>query len=167
MSRMAARPGHGTRGVLPVLALVLAGAAAGTAVPARADIAVSPEAPVAGRAATVTVTAGQAPAAGATVQAIYRPGSEVSHIETVGVTGSDGSVAWTPEDAGVVTLKASIPSPAGKEPVEESRNLSVRFNGAPVFGVVIMILAGVILYGGVILGFRFLGQAPTGLRPDT
>ncbi len=146
---------------------VLAGAIGFGAAPARADIAVSPEAPVAGRPATITVTADGSPVAGASVEAVYRPGSEVSHTEAVGRTGTDGSLPWTPADAGVVTLRSTPPAPAGTEPAPETRNLSVRFQGAPPLGVVIMILAGVILYGGVILGFRMLGQAPTGLRPDT
>ncbi len=150
-----------------ILGIVFLAGAAWGAAPARADIAVSPEAPVAGRPATVVVTADGAPVADASVEAVYRPGSEVSHTEAVGRTGPDGSLPWTPADAGVVTLRSTPPAPTGTEPAVETRNLSVRFQGAPPLGVVIMILAGVILYGGVILGFRRLGQAPTGLRPDT
>jgi hypothetical protein len=149
------------------LVVILGGAIACAAGPVRADIAISHEAPVTGRPATVTVTADGSPASGAAVEAVYRPGSEVSHTEALGRTGPDGSLPWTPTDAGVVTLKATLPAAPGAEPVVETRNLSVRFKGAPVFGVVIMVLAGVILYGGVIRGFRLMGQPPLGLRPDT
>jgi hypothetical protein len=46
-------------------------------------------------------------------------------------------------------------------------NLSVRFDGLPIPGLVIFLLAGIILFSGVIRGFRSLKEPPPSLPPDT
>ncbi len=147
-----------------VLALVLAGTPG-----AEAGIEVAPAPPVQGERLMVTVTGDAGPLAGATVKAVYRPGSEVSHTEDLGATGPDGTVSWTPADAGVVTLSAALPAMDGAEAVSLSRNVAVRFRGVPPLGLIIMLGAGIILYGGVVRGFMLLGPAPEPphLPPDT
>ena len=96
---------------------------------------------------------------------MYRPGSEVSHEERVGTADAQGRVAWTPTDAGLVSLRAEIPTAGDPEVV--TTNLSARYAGVPLAGLLILVVAGTILYGGVIRGFRSLGQAPPILPPDT
>lgn len=130
---------------------------------ARADFVTDPVHPTQGEATRVALTdAAGAPLAGVEVVARYRPGSRVESTETLGRTGADGSLPWSPRAAGVVTLQT-----AGEEGVPSiTRNLSVRYKGLPLPGLVIMILAGLILYGGVILGFRALKE-PVPLPPDT
>ena len=134
---------------------------------AHADIEVSPTVPVQGREVTVRVTRDGEAAAGAAVKATYRPGSRVSHTEALGRTDDQGRLGWTPTDAGIVTLQADLPADGAAPAATVSRNLSVHFQGVPWSGVLIMILAGTILYGGVFLGFRRLTSGPRGLPPDT
>ncbi len=142
------------------LGLVAAAAGAG------ADITVDPAFPTTGKPAVVRVAGEAGPVAGARVSVLYRPGSEVSRTDSLGVTGSDGALSWTPVEAGVATISAGVPDSTGAI-VAQSRNLSVRFRGLPASGLFILIAAGVILYGGVILGFRMLGSPPPALPPDT
>jgi len=86
-----------------------------------------------------------APVAGATVSVTYRPGSSVEVTDTVGTTGPSGRLAWTPQTAGVVTVNAAWDGGS------TSTNVSVRFGRAPVAGIIIMILAGLLLVGGSIV----------------
>jgi len=138
-------------------ALIVAG-------PARAGIEVSPDFPTQGQPAAVTVTDADVNAMrGVSVQAVYRPGSEVSHTEDVGKTADDGTIAWTPSGAGVVTLQ-TVPQ---ADEAAITHTLSVRFDGVPISGLLILLGAGVILYGGVIRGVRSLLALPPILPPDT
>jgi len=134
---------------------------------ARAGVETDPPVPVQGEPATVTVTNDLtgAPLRAAAVTVVYRPGSKVSHAESLGTTDARGRIAWTPADAGIVTLTA-IP-PGGEEVAPITSNLSVRFRGIPLRGLAVMVLAGIILYGGVIRGFRSLGSFPHRRPPDT
>lgn len=142
-----------------VLWLLLLAAAA----PAWAGIEADPPLPTEGEAATVIVTDDDGnPVRGVELTAVYRPGSRVEHKETLGLTGTDGSLTWSPASAGVVTL-----STTGEGAPALSQNLSVRYRGVPLPGLIILILAGVILYGGVIRGFRMLKTPLPSLPPDT
>lgn len=94
--------------------------------------------------------------AGVELSALYRPNSETSHTEVIGTTDFAGQVQWTPTAAGIVTLSAGPSS----EPVA-SANVAVRFGAFPPQGLAIMLLAGVLLFGGAGLGFaRMLGGPP-------
>jgi hypothetical protein len=107
------------------------------------------------------------PADGDTVTAVYRPSSEVSRTERIGVVGIDGRLSWTPLEAGVVTLSAVPPAGAGDGAAVQTRNLSVPFAKTPLSGLVILVFAGLILYGGVVRGFMKLNEIPPQLPPDT
>jgi hypothetical protein len=92
----------------------------------------------------------------------YRPNSAIPLVDTVAVGGFT-SIRWTPEQAGVVRVAV----PGGP-----SRNLSVRFAALPVAGIVVLILAGLILFGGAAWAMTKLlsGGMPHTLpevRPDT
>lgn len=129
---------------------------------AGAAITTDPPVPVEGETATIRVTGeADAPVAGAAVQAVYRPGSNVERAVEVGTTGADGTVAWTPDGAGLVALTA------GEGDAAQSKNLSVRFRGLPLSGLIILLGAGIVLYGGIIRGFRSLTSLPPQLPPDT
>lgn len=111
-----------------------------------------------GAATSLVITrADGTPAAGAAVVATYRPGSNIPHEVALGTAGEDGRLAWTPEQAGLVTVSATAPAAGELAEETSSVNLSVRHAGTPVGGLVIMLLAGIILYGGVFRGFRNLG----------
>jgi len=153
--RRSLRPGAGILFLLVVLLVPTA--------PARAGIETIPETVEEQENTAILITDDQgAPLKGVEVQAIYRPGSEVSRTESLGLTGVDGMVSWTPDGAGLVSLQT-----VGEGAPALSINLSVRYRRVPFLGLVILIAAGVILYGMVIVGFRHLGGAPIPLPPDT
>ncbi|MGI9173915.1 MAG: hypothetical protein ACR2GR_01165 [Rhodothermales bacterium] len=72
-----------------------------------------------------------------TLVVTYRPSSAISHTVML-PTGGARSVSWTPEEAGVVALSAG----------GTSENVSVRFRSVPPGGLLILLLAGTILFGG-------------------
>ena len=110
------------------------------AVPAAAQITLSEEKPEEGRTVSVTVPPGVD-----TLRVTYRPSSSIPHVELLSVSG--GVVAWTPQQAGVVRLAVSE---------SERRNVSVRFQTLPVSGIVVLLLAGAILFGGCAYAFSKL-----------
>ena len=80
-----------------------------------------------------------------TVMIEYRPNSQVVKKEYL--TGdATNTFAWTPTSAGVVTIQAG----------NQSKTVSVRFPGASISGIAIMILAAVLLFGGATFAFRLL-----------
>lgn len=81
---------------------------------------------------------------GSTLIVTYRPNSSIARSDSLAI-GPDGAVTWTPEQAGVVALAVD----AG--PV---RNVSVRFAGVPWLGVLVLLGAGSILFGGAAFGLR-------------
>jgi len=81
---------------------------------------------------------------------VYRPNSAVARVEWVVSDQSDGRFQWTPSDAGVVAMAAG----------EQSRNVSVRFAGVSTSGIVVMLLAFCLLFGGAFFAFRLLFSDP-------
>lgn len=121
------------------------------------EIRVGQEFPVRGETTTLTVTgADDQPRIGDVVQVTYRPNSETLSTETLPPTDAAGRVDWTPRDAGIVTLA-----------VEDlaSHNVAVRFGRFPGAGLGIMILAGLLLFGGAGVGFVTLLQSPEPAEP--
>jgi hypothetical protein len=118
------------------------------------EIQVDPPVPVQGRAATVRILEDGNPAAGVTIRATYRPNSEVMDTVTVGRTNSAGEVTWVPADAGMVELRAS------RGEASASRAVSVRFRRAPLAGILVFLLAGLILFGGNARFIRAVMTAP-------
>jgi len=106
------------------------------------DLEVEPAFPVRGAEARITVAHEGSPVPGAEVRALYRPNSEVSADQEIGRTDASGAVAWVPDDAGIVEIHVESDAGAAFRPV------SVRFSGPPVPGLLVLILAGVILFGG-------------------
>lgn len=135
----------------PFLALV---AAAMCALPAAAQITPSTETPVVGQPLTLTF---DAPVDTLTVT--YRPGGVTESAETIPVGGT--AAEWTPREAGVVQVAAG----------DASQSLSVRYASAPVSGLLVMALAGLVLFGGAAWAMRMLLSStdPEDLtfRPDT
>ena len=79
----------------------------------------------------------------ASVKVVWRPNSAIP--DTVALDPTGQSFEWTPTRAGV----ASIVTPEG------SQNVSVRYSSYPASGILILIVAGTILFGGA--GFA-MGQ---------
>lgn len=101
------------------------------------------------------------PVAGVEMRALYRPNSETAHTAVLGRTGADGRVDWTPDDAGVVLLEAG---PEGAPTATE--RVSVRFGGFPPLGLLVMVVAALLLFGGAALGFSWLMSGPEPLPAD-
>lgn len=91
----------------------------------------------------IRVTDGGAPIVGVEIAVTHRPNSEVMTVETIGMTDASGQLIWTPSDAGIATLEASG---AGLDPL--AMTLSVKFRRIPTLGIIMLMLAGMILFGG-------------------
>ena len=98
--------------------------------------------PLQGDAVVLTLHDAAGPVAGAEVTAIYRPNSSVEKREAVGVSATDGTLPWVPADAGLVTLEARH----GERVADMC--VSVRYRHASAVGIFVLILAGMILFGG-------------------
>jgi hypothetical protein len=108
--------------------------------------------PLRGETVTVGVEGADGrPQADVEIRARYRPNSETAHSSSLGRTGAEGRVDWTPDDAGVVLLEAG-PEDA---PTATTR-VSVRFGSFPPLGLLVMVVAALILFGGSALGFYWL-----------
>ena len=133
------------------LPLVLAASVA-----AQDIVSVEPDAPTRGQPVRVTFSQ---PVDSVTVT--YRPGAVTATTATFAPRAA--TFEFVPERAGVVSVASG----------GASQSLSVRYIGVPLGGLVVMILAGLILFGGAALSMRALlsdGDRieidPT-LRPDT
>lgn len=122
-----------------------------------AQYTLSTEKPHVGEPVTVTL-----PAPADTLLVTYRPNSSIARPVPIPTEGRQ-TVTWTPAEAGVVAL--STPEGGGQ-------NVSVRFDAPPVSGILVLLLAGAILFGGAVFAFvkLFQGAPPESdppVRPDT
>lgn len=105
----------------------------------------APSAPIQGQPILVTL---DEPAE--SVQVVWRPKSAISDTVTLDTQGT--SFMWTPTRAGVAT----VVTPNG------SQNISVRYDSFPGSGILVLVLAAVILFGGA--GFS-MGKLLSGDEP--
>ena len=130
--------------------------AAGPPALAQSVVSVEPEAPTVGEPVRVTFSEPVD-----SVAVTYRPGAVSATTETFLPGGA--VLEFTPDRAGVVAVAAG----------EASQSLSVRFRSAPFSGLVVMILAGLILFGGAAVAMRALLadghriEVDPAMRPDT
>ena len=143
----------------PLLLLGVLATGAVLAGPAAAQITSSTEAPVVGEPLTLRF---DAPVDTLTVT--FRPGAAASTVRTERVVlGGQTSYTWTPTQAGVVQVAAN----------GATQNLSVRFTSLPALGLLIMVLAGLILFGGAAYATALLLRGghrieiDPSMRPDT
>ena len=107
--------------------------------------------PVAGRPFALDL-----PAGADTVVVIYRPGSAIAEADTLFAEGAS-PFPWTPRQAGAVRVEAG----------GTARTLSVRFDDPPLLGITIMLLAGLILFGGAVYATRkLLADGPPEIEPE-
>lgn len=109
------------------------------AVPAIAQIEVSPNSPVEGETVSLDFTEPVD-----TLKVTYRPGATTSTSETLLLNGAT-STEWTPTQAGVVELAIGE---------DTEQNVSVQFRETSGLGLFVMIVAGMILFGGIGFAFR-------------
>ena len=137
--------------LLAALALALAAPAA-----AQSVVSVEPAAPVVGEPVRVTFSE---PVDSVTV--VYRPGAISAVTETF--TPDAAAFEFTPDRAGVVSVTSG----------DAAQSLSVRFRTAPLSGLVVMVLAGLVLFGGAAVSMRALLsdghriEVDPAMRPDT
>ena len=134
--------------LLPLLLLLAAPLAA------QDVVSITPEQPTRGEPVTVTFSE---PVDSVTVT--YRPGAITAHTETFAPGAA--SFEFTPTRAGVVSVAAG----------DAAQSLSVRFRGAPISGIIVMVLAGLVLFGGAAVSLRALladgHEIDPTMRPDT
>lgn len=91
----------------------------------------------------IQVLRGGAPLPGAAVFATCRPNSAVETTVQLGTTDETGAFDWTPEHPGITTL--SVREGEGEL---ASLTVSVEFAGIPIVGLLVMLGAAGILFGG-------------------
>ncbi|MFC2171528.1 hypothetical protein ACFLU6_02720 [Acidobacteriota bacterium] len=113
------------------------------------------------------------PMADVTVEAIFRPGSKVQEKVTIGTTGSNGTIDWTPHIAGIVKLEisqqiAGDPDTGGVELTKLGETtVAVTYSDIPARSIIVLILAGSILFGGIIWAYTQLGKPVEYFDPTT
>jgi hypothetical protein len=96
-----------------------------------------------GKSCVLTLLDSGVPVSGARVTATFRPNSEVATTKDLGITSTSGQLSWTPDEAGIATLTAEA---EGLDPVDLT--VSVKFKRPSALGIAILLLAGMILFGG-------------------
>ena len=89
-------------------------------------------------------------------KATYRPNSGVVEEVSSKLDGPSTTFTWTPDRAGIVQLSAG----------SATRNVSVRFSSFPVLGMIIMLIAAGVLFGGAAFAFRMLFRRGPGSDGD-
>lgn len=116
-----------------------------------AEIVLSDPYPTNGTPTTITITnENHAPVGNIAISVIYRPNSKVKKVtENIGRTDRSGRFEWTPEEAGICTIKAQNEA----QGINLSKNIAVKFSGFPIGGLIIFLFAGVLLYGGIAFSY--------------
>lgn len=134
--------------------LLLFFAVLAASVSAQDVVSIEPDSPTRGEVVTVTFSE---PVDSVTVT--YRPGAVTAVTEVM--TPESATFRFTPERAGVVSIASG----------GASQSLSVRYVGVPLGGLVVMILAGLILFGGAAISMRALladgDRIDPTMMPDT
>ena len=85
----------------------------------------------------------------AQVSVTYRPNSKTEKEVVIGSPQAACELTWIPEDPGIVRITVKV---NGK--TEAEKRASVRFAKTPASGIVILIFAGLVLYGGIAYSFK-------------
>jgi len=146
-----------THAVLLMATLLALGAPAG----ARLQLSLPVEFPVVGTEQVVRLS-GDRPAWPVRLKVVYRPNSETKHESIVGEFGSDGTLRWRPDAPGITLLIAE--SAQGEKLCE--KRVATCFASTPVTGIGVMILAGILLFGGAAASLVLaLGRKPARSDP--
>ena len=127
----------------PVLLAILAVAALTQNAPADHDLSIAVQYPVVGEAQTVTLRT-DTDAAGVTLSVTYRPNSATEDTMVIGKFDADGRISWCPEEPGITSLIAK--DAEGK--TLATLNVATCFSSTPYLGLVVMVFAGILLFGG-------------------
>ncbi len=108
-----------------------------------ATLVVEEDYPVLGEGVNVYIT-GHSDPQQVTLTVVYRPNSATTLEKAVGSFQGNGSLVWKPIAPGITTLVAK--GADGKKVT--SKNVATRYPATPVSGVIVMVLAGILLFGG-------------------
>lgn len=118
------------------------------ATPEKPGIGIKDNYPLKGQAIQIYVSHATMPLERFQVSVTYRPNSMVSRTEELGNPDANGYLTWTPKDAGVTILKATLPGSKDKD-LSFSKQVSVRYGSFPLMGLMIFLLASLTLFGGL------------------
>jgi hypothetical protein len=124
-----------------IIFLVLAVFASGPAM--AGEIAVDGSFPIVGEPMVLSVSDVGRPE-NHTLRVVYAPNSETQTVEEIGRLSADGTIAWNPERFGIATL--TVTDDAGSTVATE--NVAILPAETPAGGVLVMIFAGILLFGG-------------------
>lgn len=140
---------------VPLAVLVLALTAPATGL--SQEIRLNQPYPLMNRPVKVSVTDDGSPVVEATILVTYRPNSQTIDTETL-VTNQRGVALWRPRDAGIARLELRSDDP--QHAALSTLNVAIRFGGPPASGVAVMIVAGILLFGGAGFGMWLLLSGP-------
>lgn len=135
-----------------MLTVVVLLALGGSAV--AAELSFEEDFPIVGREEIIAV-AGGGTEGGLWLWVVYSPNSETSTEEQIGRVPPDGEVLWTPSRSGIATV--SLRDGSGTTVVAE--NVAILFDRTPSSGVLVMIFAGILLFGGAGFSLRSVLKA--------
>ncbi len=107
------------------------------------DFSVNVDYPREGQSCQIQVLRGGAPLPDASIFATFRPNSAVETTVLLGTTDATGCFDWTPDHPGITTL--TVREAEGEL---ASLTVSVEFAGIPILGLLVMLGAAGILFGG-------------------
>jgi len=113
------------------------------------ELAFEDDFPIVGRTETVTVE-GAGTGVDLSLWVVYSPNSETSAEEEIGLVPATGEVEWSPSRSGIATV--SVRGDDGT--VIASENVAIIFAETPTAGVIVMIIAGLLLFGGAGFSMR-------------
>lgn len=119
----------------------------------------------AGESLKLIVKAGEESLGKGTIEVVYRPGSKVESSESLDfpaiAAGMESSIPWKPAMPGIVRLDYKAPlegADAKATPAKADAMVGVLFPKPPISGIVIMLLAALILFGGCFFSFQLLRE---------
>ena len=130
-----------------ILTVVLLGLSGGPAL--AIDLTLDDDFPVVGEDQNVSVS-GVERADDLRLWVIYSPNSETQTEEEVGRFSSGGAITWNPTRSGIATLSARDDQGGAVA----SENVAILFAKTPGSGVLVMLFAGVLLFGGAGFSLR-------------
>jgi len=133
--------------LLPII-VVLAAAGSGTSSSA-AELSLEDPFPVAGTEQLVRINDVEHPEH-LSLRVVYLPNSKTQHQEMIGSFSAEGELRWRPAGPGIATLAAVTES--GEELVQS--NVAICFPSTPGLGVAVLVLAGLLLFGGAGFSLR-------------
>ncbi len=116
---------------------------------AGADLRCADDFPQVGKDQTVTLSGVEQPEL-LTLWVVYSPNSETQSEIEVGPLSGSGEIAWIPTRFGIATLSVRDGSGA----TIASENVAIVFSSPPLSGVLVMLFAGALLFGGAAISLR-------------